>query len=357
MTKKISLTTLLISISILAFSQAGYGVYKFLDLPVSSRLAAIGGTNISIRDNDLNFAFGNPALLTAETNNVIGLSMANYLADIKFGSAVYGKTIGTNNFFAIGIQYIDYGVFKYTNETNSQTEDITFSPKEMALSIMYARPITDKITVGATLKPINSVLLNSDQIGNYTSYGLAMDAGISYCSSSNLFSSGLVFRNIGTQFKGYYSNDDGQHLEPLPFNIQLGTSIKLAHAPLRFSITMNNLQHWDLSYQSTNQSVTTLIPGTTKTPENKISFIDMAFRHSIVAIEFVPSKNFYLSMAYNHRQHQEMSVSGFKSSAGFSFGGGIKLYKFHVGFGTTKFLGANSTYQFSISTALNEFRL
>ena len=83
----------------------------------------------------------------------------------------------------------------------------------------------------------------------------------------------------------------------------------------------------------------------------------MAFRHAIFAAEFVPSKNFYLSVGYNHRRHQELSVSGVKSMAGFSFGGGIKLYKFHVGFGTTQFLAGNSSYQFSVTTALSEFRL
>jgi len=62
-------------------------------------------------------------------------------------------------------------------------------------------------------------------------------------------------------------------------------------------------------------------------------------------------------VGYNHRRQQEMAVSGFKGMSGFSFGGGIKLYKFHVGFGTTQFLPGNSSYHFSITTALNEFRL
>jgi hypothetical protein len=357
MTKRVFTLLLIITSSVIAFAQAGYGVYQFLDLPVSSRLAALGGTNISLRDNDLNFAFGNPALLTAETNNVVGLSMANYLADIKFGSAVYGRTIGNKNYFGLGIQYIDYGTFKETTELNEFTGQ-TFTAKDMALNIMYARPITNRISVGGTLKPIYSVY------ERYTSYGLAMDAGVSYNDSANLFSAGLVFRNIGTQFKGYYTDeDDTQHFEPLPLNIQLGISTKLKHAPLRFSFTLQNLQKWDLSYESTNQPVTsinstaTTSTSNTTSTANNISFIDMAFRHTILAVEFVPSKNFYLSMGYNHRRHQEMSVSGFKSMAGFSFGGGIKLYKFHVGFGTTQFLAGNSSYEFSISSALNEFRL
>jgi hypothetical protein len=346
MTKRFLILLLSVTVSFLAYSQAGTGVYQFLELPVSSRLAALGSVNVSLHDNDINFAFQNPALLTSETNNVIGLNMANYLADIKFGSAVYGRNFGDKNFFALGIQYIDYGLFKQTTELNEITGE--FTAKDMALSIMYARPLTNKITVGATLKPVYSVY------ETYTSFGLAADAGVSYNDSTNLFSAGLVLKNMGTQLKGYYSLEGVQHLEPLPFDIQLGVSKKFKYAPLRLSFTLDNLQHWDLSYESTNQP-TDNITGTATI--KKIGFVDMAFRHTILAAEFVPSKNFYLTVAYNDRRQQEMAMSGFKNGAGFSFGGGIKLYKFHVGFGMTQFQVGNYAYQFSISTALKDFRL
>jgi len=346
MTKRFLILLLSVTVSFLAYSQAGTGVYQFLELPVSSRLAALGSVNVSLHDNDINFAFQNPALLTSETNNVIGLNMANYLADIKFGTAVYGRNFGDKNFFALGIQYIDYGLFKQTTELNQITGE--FTAKDMALYIMYARPLTSMITVGATIKPVYSVY------ETYTSFGLAADAGVSYNDSTNLFSAGLVLKNMGTQLKGYYSLEGVQHLEPLPFDIQLGVSKKFKYAPLRLSLTLDNLQHWDLSYESTNQP-TDNITGTTTT--KTIGFVDMAFRHTILAAEFVPSKNFYLTVAYNDRRQQEMAMSGFKSGAGFSFGGGIKLYKFHVGFGMTQFQVGNYAYQFSISTALKDFRL
>ena len=349
MLKRISIFSLFVMFAFSAFSQAGYGVYRFLDLPVSSRLAALGSSNVSLRDNDINFSFQNPALLSVETHNVISLNMANYLADIKFGSAAYGRNFGSKNYFAVGIQYVDYGTFQEATDLNVLTGQ-TFTAKDFALNLMYARPITHQITVGATLKPIYSAY------ETYTSYGLAMDAGVSYNDSANLFSAGFVLRNIGTQLKGYYSDTDGQHLEPLPFNIELGMSKKLTHAPLRFSVTLHNLQHWNLNYQSTNQPGTDLqAPAEVSTKQ--AGFVDMAFRHAIFAAEFVPSKNFYLSLGYNHRRQQELNMTGFKSMSGFSFGGGVKLYKFHVGFGMTPFQVGNYSYQFSISTSLNEFRL
>lgn len=328
------------------FSQAGRGVFQFLDLPVSSRIAALGTVNVSVHDNDINFAFQNPALLTAETHNVLGLNMANYLADIKFGSAVYGRNFG-KNYFAAGIQYVDFGTFRYADEVNSTPEVNTyFTAKDMAVNIVYARSITENISVGGTFKPVYSAY------ERYTSVGVALDLGASYKLPEHYFSAGLVLKNIGTQLKGYYSDDDGQHYEPLPLNIMLGVTKKLNHAPFRFSLNLHNLQKWDLSYKIDKES-----GFNTGNSAQDIKFFDMAFRHAVVGVEFLPGKNFYLAASYNHRRSQEMKMPGFKSIAGFSFGGGVKLYKFQVGFGMSQFQVGNYAYQFSLSTALNEFRL
>lgn len=346
MTKKIFLSFAFFLNTILLFSQVGNSVYSFLDLPVSSRLAALGGTNVSLRDNDLNFAFRNPAMLTHETHNSIGVNMANYLADIQFGSAIYTRNFGEKNYFALGVQYIDYGLFDGRDEINNETG--VFTAKDMSMSIIYARPLTERFTVGATLKPIFSVY------EAYTSIGIAADAGLNYNDSANFFSAGLVFRNMGRQIKGYYRNEDGQHLEKLPFNIEFGVTKKLTHAPFRFSLTLHNLQQWNLKYTSTNQPVTDF---ENEKDKNKISAVDMAFRHTVYAVEFIPGKSFYLAASYNHRRHEELKMPGFKSMTGFSFGGGIKLYKFQVGFGMSQFQVGNYAYLFSISTLLNEFKL
>jgi hypothetical protein len=297
---------------------------------------------VSLRDNDLSFAFRNPALLTAESDKQISLSMANYLADIQFGSAMYGFKVKDKNYFAVGVQYIDYGKFIETSDIN--TELGNFSAKDMALNIVYARPLTDKITVGGTLKPIYSVF------ERYTSYGVALDAGVSFIDPKRYFSAGLVLRNLGTQLKGYYRNEDGQHFERLPFDIQLGLTKKLNHAPFRLSLTLHNLQQWSQNYYTNDNN-------SGQSVSDEIKFVDMAFRHAIFGVEFVPSKNFYLAASYNHRRHNELKMPGFKSSTGFSFGGGIKLYKFQVGFGMSNFQTGNSAYQFSIATSLNEFKL
>lgn len=342
--KKIILSLSILLTTSHLMGQVGRGVYRFLELPVSARIASLGGQNVSIKDNDINFAFNNPALLTDQSSGVIGLNYANYLADIKYGSAIYAHNVNADNYLSLGVQYIDYGRFDGYDSKGQQTGE--FTAKDMALYMTYARPLSQNLTIGATLKPIFSVL------ERYTSIAIATDVGIHY--QHKLFGVGMTFKNIGTQLKSYYQEQDGsQHREALPFEIQLGMSKKFQHAPIRLSATLHHLHRWHIADYHAHLSQKTSIDGTVK--EEKISWLDMAFRHAIIGVEFLPTDHFYLSLGYHHRRHQEMGIEGYKSMAGFSFGGGIKLYKFQVGFGMTQYQAKNYAYQFSITTNLNEF--
>ena len=65
MARKLVIIILSCCVCLLAGAQAGRGVYAFLDLPTSSRMAALGGSNVSVFDHDVNFVFQNPALLSS----------------------------------------------------------------------------------------------------------------------------------------------------------------------------------------------------------------------------------------------------------------------------------------------------
>jgi len=56
---------ILLSCSLQA-QKGGENVYSFLDLTNSARAAALGGQVISIADDDINFVYHNPALLSGE---------------------------------------------------------------------------------------------------------------------------------------------------------------------------------------------------------------------------------------------------------------------------------------------------
>ena len=310
---------------------AGSGVFHFLNLPASSRLNALGGENVSISDDDISMAFINPALLTAHTDKVLQLNYAYYLAGTMFGSAMYGHNY-RDNYFGAAVHYLDYGKMSYADE-NGNLLGTTFTAKDICVNLMYARQLGPLFRVGATLKPIFSVY------EQYTSFAMGADIGGHFQTADSTFQMGLALRNVGWKLKSYYEEDFGQHTEMLPLNLELGLSYRLAHAPLRFSLTIHNLQHWDIAPAS-----------------EEVKWHDMLFRHTIWAVDIVPKSNkFYLTLSYNHRRQAEMNLTDVRSLAGFAFGAGIKIYKFRLGFAMSQYTKSNFTYQVSLSTDINSF--
>ena len=310
---------------------AGSGVFHFLNLPASSRLNALGGENVSISDDDISMAFINPALLTAHTDKVLQLNYAYYLAGTMFGSTMYGHNY-RDNYFGAAVHYLDYGKMSYADE-NGNLLGTTFTAKDICVNLMYARQLGPLFRVGATLKPIFSVY------EQYTSFAMGADIGGHFQSADSTFQMGLALRNVGWQLKSFYEEDFGQHTEMLPLNLELGLSYRLAHAPLRFSLTAHNLQCWDIAPAG-----------------EEVKWYDMLFRHTIWAVDIVPKSNkFYLTFSYNHRRQAEMNLTEVRSLAGFAFGAGIKIYKFRLGFAMSQYTKSNFTYQVSLSTDINSF--
>ena len=310
---------------------SGSSVFHFLGLPASSRLNALGGENVAIADGDISMAFVNPALLTAQTDKVMQLNFAYYLAGTMFGSAMYGHNVG-DNYLAVGVHYLDYGNMPYADE-NGNLLGTTFTAKDINLNVMYARQLGPLFRVGASVKPIFSVY------EGYTSFALGADIGGYFQTADTTLQIGLALRNIGWQLKTFYEDQWGQHTEHLPLNLELGLSYRLPHAPLRFSVTAHHLQRWDIA------------------PANEeVKWYDMLFRHTIWAIDVLPkSEKYYVTISYNHRRQAEMKLTDSKSLAGFAIGAGVKIYKFRVGFAMSQYTKSNFTYQVSLSTDINSF--
>ena len=330
-----------------AYSQlGGRNTYEFLNLTNSARIASLGGKVNSIWDNDLNLAFYNPSLLNEGMRNNLVLNYVNYFTDVNYGYVSYASTIDRIGNVAGGIHYINYGKFVAADEFGNRTG--TFTASEMVLNLMYSRSIDSMFHVGVNLKPVYSSL------EDYNSFGIAADLGVTYTSRDRLFAGALVLRNIGLQIKPYYE----QHRENLPFEIQIGASHKLRHAPFRFSIVAHNLQKLDLTYNKSEDSRYQEIDVVTGEPTgtNKIGkFADKFMRHMIFGIEFLPFKSFSIRGGYNYLRRSEMKVESRVAMVGFSWGFGIKISKFNLSYGRASYHLAGASNHFSLSTDLSSF--
>ncbi len=343
---------------------SGSATFAFLDLPVSSRQNALGGENISIRDGELSSAFANPALLGSLTHNILQLGYAYYGTN-HFGSVMYGFAFGNqgaqmsrgdikapdasalprngafsggaDNFIAVGVHYLDYGSMPYALSDGTRT-GVSFGARDILLEAAYARQLGPMFTIGVALKPIMSFY------ESYSSFALGADIGGHFQMKDSTLQIGIALKNIGWQLKGFYSDESGQKLEMLPINLELGINYRVKHAPLRFSLTIHNLQRWDLSYSRLNE-----------TEEVKpVGWFDMMMRHTIWAIDIVPkSEKFYFTLSYNHRRRQEFYLQDQRSLAGFAAGVGVRIKMVRLGFAMSQMSKQNFTYQASFALDVN----
>ncbi len=349
------LVLMLLTVAELAYGQyvgSGSSTFAFLDLPVSARQNALGGENISIRDGELSSAFANPALLGSLTHNIVQIGYA-YYGSSHFGSAMYGYNFGRSkfekgelhegeperpNYFAVGIHYLDYGTMRYA-ESSGELSGATFGARDILLEAAYARELGKGFTLGVALKPVMSFY------EAYSSFALGADVGAHYQMLDTTLQIGLALKNIGWQLKGFYSDESGQHLEMLPINLEFGINYRVKHAPLRFSLTIHNIQRWDLGYSLLNE---------TELPVKPVGWFDMMMRHTIWAVDIVPkSEKFYLTISYNHRRRQEFNLQDQRSLAGLAAGVGVRIKMVRLAFAMSQMSKHNFTYQVSFAMDVN----
>jgi hypothetical protein len=318
-------------LTIASFPQTGGdNVYEFLNLTHSGLIASLGGTNVSLTDKNLNLAYHNPALLSSGMNKSLALNYVNYLAGINYGLAMYSTSVpGTGN-FAGGITYLNYGLFTEADPSGNITG--SFSASEYAFSIIYSREIDSMFTAGINFKPVLS------HLEDYTSFGFAFDIGASWHNRKNLISAGFVLRNIGYQVTTYAGESRGK----LPFEIQAGASVRLAHAPFRFSLTVRHLEKFDLTYQYTGSS------HEDNQSQSGSGFLENMMRHVIIGTEIIPHKNFYLSLGYNYQRRRELQTEAKVSGIGFSWGFGFNSSLLSLEFGRASYHLAGSSNHISL---------
>ena len=332
---------------IVAHAQVGGSyTYAFLNQTNSARIAALGGKNVSLPDADLNTPFHNPALLSDDMSNNLVMNYVSYFADIKYGYFSYARTYRDIGNFGIGIHYMDYGDFGYADAFGVRSG--SFTANEYAFNLFYSRKIDSLIRVGINLKPVYT------NLESYNSFGLVADIGVNYFNPEKLFSAGLVLRNMGGQVTTYYGNAER---ERVPFEIQAGFTQKLQHAPFRFSVTLHNLQKWNLQYESELEDENNFLQEEeVVTTSGKLGEIaDNMMRHVIIGMDFMPINNFYTGFGFNYQRRQEMKLASRPAMVGFSWGFGLKVSRFHISYGRASYHLAGGSNHFSLSTNLSEF--
>ena len=306
-------------------AQGGESAFNFLRLPYSSRAAALGGSTISVVDDDLSLAMHNPALLINTTDKTLDLSFMTYMSGSKVAGAAFNKTFGERSAGAVAARYIDYGKFDGYTPDNIFTG--TFRAMDIELDFIYSYLLSEHWSGGVAGKFIYS------QYESLNSLALGVDLGLNYYNPDHDFSASLTFKNLGGQVKTFE-----QEHEIMPIDIQMGFTKRLSHAPIRLSVTLNNLNHWNKEYFYNADG-------------SEDNFSEMLLKHAVFGADLMLGSNLQVSLGYNYRISQELSVAGSKWD-GITAGANIAIKRVKLGASYSKLHVSTSSFLFNISYSL-----
>jgi len=330
--------------AVTSFAQYGGSyTYAYLNMSPSARVGALSGLNITTFDQDVNFAYQNPALLNAQMDGRLSISHAFMPAAINSGYVAYAKQLDTRNItMGGGLLYRAYGNFEMTDINGDKIGNFTAGEYALNWGAAYGE---NKLRYGANAKLLYS------QFESYNSFGIAADVGAVFLDTAKRFTMALVFRNIGTQLDPFTASN----YEDLPFQIDFGISKRLAHLPLRLSFTLHDLQTFDIRYDDPNISENVNIFGADSTAEEKNYTVDKIARHLNISGEFYFGKTVMARIGYDHMRRKELSVETRRGFTGFSLGFGIKINKYYIDYAHEFYSLAGGNHMITIGTDLDAF--
>ena len=322
--------------SLVSFCQVGgKSVYRFLNLVTSPRQAALGGKVITFYDSDVNQGHFNPANINPEMDNKLSLNYGSYFGEVTYGTASYAYTYDRHvqTFFG-GVNYVNYGKFDGYDENGQPTS--TFTGSEIALTFGYAYNIPGSdFYVGGNAKLISSTL------ESYNSFGAAVDIGALFIDTRNDVNWAISIRNIGTQITAYADTR-----EKLPLEVMLGVSQLMENVPIRWHLTLENMQQWQVAFANPNRAQGSLDGGST--PE-KVSIFGNALRHVIIGAELFPEKGFNLRVGYNFRRAEELRILEQRNFSGISVGFGLRINNLKFNYSYSRYTLAANTSLFGLT--------
>ena len=319
----------------------GNSTFNFLKLPNTPQLTALGGVNTSQTSNDVGLAFNNPALLKPSMHSQMNAVFNSFYAGIKayhLSLGYHSEELNTN--FLWGLHYLSYGSIQETDASGNVYG--TLHPTDWVMQVSASRSYLEKWNYGSTLKFISS------NYGQYRSNGIAVDVGVLYSDTANLFSASILAKNMGVQLKKY----NGAGGEDLPFDLQVGLTKRLEKAPFGFSITAYHLHQFDIRYNDTTFNNEN---GFGQSGNKSFSF-DKIFRHFVFATQVYVGKNLEFIAAYNHLRRQELNIGkGGNGLNGFSLGAGVIVNKLQIRYARAYYQSNIAYNQFGLNLKLNEY--
>lgn len=194
--KKIFLIIVAICFAGTIFPQTKVGttVANFLTIPVGPRASAMGGAFSAVA-NDATTSFWNPSGLSRLTRNEFTATTAEWLVGTRLNWAGLAFKLDDDNAIGISINQLDYGEEEITTPQQPNGTGEYWSASDIAVGLSYSRNLTDRFSIGGTVKYI------SQKIWNESASAFALDVGLLFYTQLEGLRLGMNISNFGTEMQ------------------------------------------------------------------------------------------------------------------------------------------------------------
>lgn len=196
-----SIACLCLGLVVLVAPEAGRGQDKvgttaanFLGISVGARSAAMGGAYAAMA-GDATSLYWNPGAVSRSGRSHAMFVRANWFLDTSFNWAGAVVKFGDANTLGLSFTSLNYGEEPVTTVFQPEGTGERFSAQDIAAGVSYARNLTDRFSIGGTLKYI------SQEIFNESATAVALDVGLLFITEFRDIRLGVSFSNLGSEMR------------------------------------------------------------------------------------------------------------------------------------------------------------
>ena len=177
-----------------AVSKTGTSAGQFLKIGVGSRAIGLGGAFTAIAD-DASSLYWNPSGIANNKTLSIFVDHYDWILDIEMDFIGFIIPLGSVGNLGISTNYLHMGEMEVTSTKNPEGTGEKFSAASYLGQISYARNLTERFSLGSSIKLIKESIWNS------SATGIAIDIGTLYKSTFPGLKLGMSISNYGSKMK------------------------------------------------------------------------------------------------------------------------------------------------------------
>jgi hypothetical protein len=175
-------------------TKVGTAAATFLKIPVGAKAIAMGSAFTAVAD-DGSATFWNPGNITAIRRSLLMVHYSSWLPGLEYGFISCTLPLNKNGVFGINVISLGTDEMEVTTVADPMGTGESYTAGSNAVGFSYGRSLTDRFSIGTTLKIVQ------ERIYHCSATGIACDIGTMFVTPFRDIRLGVSVSNVGTDLR------------------------------------------------------------------------------------------------------------------------------------------------------------